>query len=208
MLRIFFMLYSLAVSPLGSVVVQPARISVDFQETQVFVCTAQGGPNNEYEWLFDGTVISFTSTLTISSVDVSDGGVYTCTVRNPGGDDSESANLLVTPYNVIIRSPFTNQTVSLLETVNGMREVLTCEAQAFPSPTFSWMKLSGPGSPQTVSRNATLSFSPINFGDEGDYSCIADNGDQTNSAIVTVHGKTTTLFTMYSRCQGVDLSWQ
>ena len=188
-----------AVSPLGSVVIQPMVASVSFQDTHVFTCTAEGGPNNVYEWLFDGSPINFpdqtstpfNSTLTISSVDVSNGGIYTCQVTNDGGRGFGLATLNVRPYNVIIQTTsFANQSVPLVETVDGMEEIFICEGQAFPSPTYSWLKLTGPDSPRIVSSNAMLSFSPVNFGDEGIYICtVSSIGSDANSTVVTVHGE-------------------
>ena len=173
--------------------------SVNFQDTHIFTCTAEGGPDNVYEWLFDGSIINFpdqtstpfNSTLTISLVDVSNGGIYTCQVTNDGGRGFGLATLNVRPYNVIIQTTsFANQSVPLVETVDGMEEILICEGQAFPSPTFSWLKLTGPGSPRIVSSNAMLSFSPVNFGDEGTYVCTASShGFDANSTVVTVHGE-------------------
>ena len=195
-------------------VIEPAVVSAGFQETQVFTCTAQGGPDNEYEWLFNGMAVQSSgvastasmSTLTIDSVNISTGGNYTCRVSNVAGEDSERAVLYVTPYDVSVRaSSVPNQLVSLLETMNGMEEILTCEAHSFPSPTYSWVRSSEVGSPQVVSNTATLSFLPINFGDEGVYTCIASNGLETNSAMVIIHGKIIALFILHGWNQGVCL---
>ena len=199
LMKFFLYVLFFAVSPLGSVMIVPEAVTVSFQESHTFTCTAKGGPDNEYQWLFDGSVINFpneittpfNSTLTISSVNADNGGRYTCEVENAGGRAFGHADLFVRPYNVIIRTnSFTNQSVPLVETVDGMEEILTCEAQAFPSPTFLWTKLTGPRSPQIVSDNATLSFFPVNFGDEGTYVCNASsNGFSANSVVVTVHGE-------------------
>ena len=65
-------------------------------------CTAEGGPNNIYEWILNGAkleeseVISITSKadssiLSVGSVDAaSHKGTYTCNVTNADGSDQDT----------------------------------------------------------------------------------------------------------------------
>ena len=71
---------------------------------------------------------------------------------------------------------------------------LECEAEAFPPPTYRWTQQ------QTVtlitefvsnsSTSGTFEFSPLAFGDEGTYQCIAySNGLTANSTSTMVSGE-------------------
>ena len=52
-------------------------------------CLSEGGPQLEYSWIFSGSVIANTPTLTINNVNASNGGDYTCNVTNDAGEDSD-----------------------------------------------------------------------------------------------------------------------
>ena len=187
--------YCFAVSPEGAVLLGPINPARGFQAVHSFTCQAQGGPDNMFEWTFNGsslstantTSTSMLSTLTISNISASDGGEYTCTVSNLAGNASNSSTLYVSPYIVI--NPVENLTVT-----NGTVNVLECVAKAFPSPTYSWTKLTGPGSPMVVvqeSVSGTLLFSPeIEFSDYGAYVCTASsNGLMVNFSVSTVYSE-------------------
>ena len=173
----------------------PINPTRGFQAVHNFTCQAQGGPNNMYEWTFNGsslttantTSTSMLSTLTINNISASNGGEYTCSVSNLAGNASNSSTLYVSPY--IVTHP-----VEKLTVINGTVNVLECVAEAFPSPTYTWTKLTGPDFPMVVvqeSASGTLLFSPeIKFSDYGTYVCTASsNGLMVNSSVSTVYGK-------------------
>ena len=56
-------------------------------------CSSEGGPQLEYTWLFSGSVIANTNTLTITNVNTSHGGEYTCNVTNDAGYDSDTVTV-------------------------------------------------------------------------------------------------------------------
>ena len=183
-------------SPEGSVLLDPIISTRSFEETHTFTCGAMGGPNNTFEWTFNGsapmdaniTSTSLESTLTISNVTASDGGEYTCTVSNLAGNASNSSTLYVSPYIV------TNPVQILLAINDTTMEVLECVAEAFPSPTYTWRKLTGPGSPMVVVQDSglgTLMLSSIGeFEGYGTYICAASsNGLMVNSSVSTVHSE-------------------
>ena len=189
-------LYHFAVSPEGSVLLDPVNPTRSFQETHTFNCKAQGGPNNTFEWAFNGsaptdaniTSTYLQSTLTISNVSASNGGEYTCTVSNLAGNASNSSTLYVSPY--IVTNPS-----EILTSTNGTAALeLECVAEAFPRPTYTWMQLTGPLGPMTVvedSDSGILAFSPeMYFDDYGTYVCTAfSNGLMVNSSVSTVYSK-------------------
>ena len=121
------------------------------------------------------------SILSISSINATqDGGIYTCLVSNAAGNSRNTATLNVQPIILI-------QPVSQIFTSNGSNEQLVCQAEAFPSPTYTWIQLDSkdPGVNTSI-----LSFTPVMFGDEGTYQCIVKSGDEeVNSTTSTIIGK-------------------
>ena len=174
----------------------PIDLTRNFQEVHTFICQAQGGPDNMFEWTFNGfilnntniTATSFWSTLTINSISALNGGEYTCTVSNLAGNASNSSTLYVSPY--IVVNP-----VEVLTTTNDTTmSVLQCVAAAFPSPTYTWTKLTGPGSPMVVvnaNDSGVFTFSLMSeFEDYGMYICTASsNSLHVNSSLSTVYSK-------------------
>ena len=121
------------------------------------------------------------SILSISSINATQhGGIYTCLVTNAAGNSSNTTTLNVRP-NILI------QPVSQIFTSNGSNEQLVCQAEAFPSPTYTWIQLDG----KDVDVNTSvLHFMPVMFGDEGTYQCIVKSGnEEVNSTTSTVIGK-------------------
>ena len=92
-----------AVSPQGSVSVTPSTHVVNISNTAVFSCTANGGPNNVYQWYRNSQLLSDQTNpnITISSINSTDGGVYTCNVTNAAGSGVAMATLVVRPYIVV-----------------------------------------------------------------------------------------------------------
>ena len=149
-----------------------------------------------FEWTLNGSILtnanitstSMQSTLTINNISASNGGEYTCTVSNLAGNASSSSTLYVSPY--IVTNP-----VQILTATNGTTmRVVECEAAAFPFPTYTWTKLTGPGSPMVIvdeSNSGIVVFSPeIMFNDYGTYVCtVSSNGLMVNSSVSTVYSE-------------------
>ena len=130
----------------------------------MLMCINSGGPNNTYEWAKDEMILdSETSdTLTLTIANGSSGGNYTCIVSNAAGSGSASTTLYVAPY---IVTPLEEQTL----TTNGSNVNISCDADGFPSPTVSWVDMTN----AEVMNTSLLEFSPVMFGDEGLYRCVA-----------------------------------
>ena len=77
------------VSPLGSVEIRPPVANVSFGSNTTFICSSQGGPNNQYLWTHSksGEVIHNGPELTITYITFTDGGTYECNVTNEAGYD-------------------------------------------------------------------------------------------------------------------------
>ena len=173
--------------------INPTRV---FQEVHNFTCQTEGGPDNMFEWTFNGSALtnsnivsaSMQSTLTINNISASNGGEYTCIVSNVAGNASNFSTLYVSPYIVI------NPVQNFIATNGTIMNFLECVAAAFPSPTYTWTKLTGPGSPMVVVNGSdfgTLIFSPVvEFIDYGTYICTAtSDGLSVNSSLSTVYSK-------------------
>ena len=176
----------------------PINPTRNFQEIHTFTCQTLGGLNSTFEWRFNGSLLTdanitstpLQSTLTISNVSPSDGGEYTCTVSNLAGNNFASSTMYVSPY--IVTNP-----AEILTATNGTPGLeLKCVALAFPSPTYTWTRLTGPLGLMTVvddSGTGILKFFPVLFFDDhGTYVCTAfSNGLMVNSSMSTVYGKPT-----------------
>ena len=135
-----------------------------FYDVAILECTSSGGPNNTYAWVKDEIVLDdeASDSLTLIIDSASSGGNYTCTISNAAGSDSASTTLYVAPY---IVTPLEEQTL----TTNGSNVNISCDADGLPSPTVSWVDMTN----IEVVNMSLLEFSPVMFGDEGVYRCVA-----------------------------------
>ena len=143
----------------------------------MFICNAMGGPNT-FQWEVNGDIIGNDSVLEVIDIDASSGGNYTCRVSNAAGNDSTSTMLYVAPYVV---TPLEEQTL----TTNGSSVNISCDADGFPRPTVSWVDMTN----AEVVNMSLLEFSPVMFGDEGLYRCVATadiNGMNFNATDDTI----------------------
>jgi len=149
------------------------RVAIsDLGDTIAFNCSLQGGPGNSYHWQRNGTELptETSDTLTIVNVNASVGGDYTCVVSNNVSSDSATTTLYITP--VIVTQPMS------INTTVGTAVHLTCRAEGFPSPTYTWTKdgvnQSAIPVPTTDGDGtSTLEFFAVMHGDEGTYQCVA-----------------------------------
>ena len=132
---------------------------------------------NTYLWMMNGVTVGNDSTLVVMDIDATSGGSYTCTVSNAAGNESASTTLYVAPY---IVTPLEEQTL----TANGVNVNITCDADGFPSPTVNWVDMTN----TEVSNTFLLEFSPVMFGDEGLYRCVA--GTRINGMNLTATNET------------------
>ena len=178
------------------VVITPSEILKTSNSQVKFTCTTGGGPNNTIQWLLNDLPLYDTtpeltispsndtnsSILSISSINATQhGGIYTCLVFNTAGNSSNTTTLNVRPIILI-------QPVSQIFTSNGSNEQLVCQAEAFPSPTYTWIRLDDDDDPSVTT--SVLNFAPVMFGDKGTYQCIVNSGDrEMNSTITKIFGK-------------------
>ena len=158
-------------------------------------CSARGGPDNMFQWQRNGTDLPGESqtTLQLTDIGATDGGVYTCVVSNAAGNSSMSTTINIRLY-------FAMQPMDI-NTEAGQNHMLTCGAEAFPEPTIQWFRDDGAdfGMDVTGMDTSDLMFTPVQFGDEGDYYCTAtSNGESTNSTTVTLTGEVLYLHYIHS----------
>ena len=182
------------ISPEGSVMIQSQNMTFDYEDEVNVTCTCQGGPNNTFTWLLNGsaitsgtnsyTVISteFFSILMINHITAPDhGGLYQCIAQNIAGNGSDTTYVFVSPRFLI--HPV--QTLA----ISGMINNLTCKAESFPVPQYMWYKHEENGRTLDVGPDDyLLPFNPIVFGDAGIYQCTA------TSKSITIYSNNATLY--------------
>jgi len=60
--------------------------------------------------------------------------------------------------------------------------MLVCEVDAFPEPTYEWIKINGPIDPTLNINSTVLMFDPVSFEDAGIYVCTVTSGNFTISS--------------------------
>ena len=174
------------VSPYTSVRLSPSNAVFYNGDSVNLTCLAQGGPGNIYHWTFNGTLINIQSDhLLLPFITAGEsGGYYACRVSNAAGSDSNITAVCV--YPTLTLHP--NDTF-VTPDQNG---VLTCEASAFPSPLYNWLRLDGAAIP-LASADTNMLILNTTFGDHGPdgvYVCTATANNLTvMSDSATVYGE-------------------
>ena len=87
--------FSDVVSPQGSVEISPVDITTTVNSTVNITCSADGGPNNMFEWSKQGTgVVSNDAVLEFPMITSTDSAVYECTVYNAAGNETLDVTLI------------------------------------------------------------------------------------------------------------------
>ncbi len=154
-------------------------------DNATLICSALGGPNLFFRWQANSSYLDGenSSTLLLSNVDASDGGEYTCVVFGSGSNVSESVSVLISPYFLVEPQDIIGS--------NGSSVELLCAAEAFPSPSYQWVKQDESiRESLTMSSSGNLIFNPLLFGDEGRYFCnVSSHESFLQSDVVTAFGK-------------------
>ncbi len=104
-----------------------------------------------------------TNILLLTEVDVSSGGVYTCTASNEAGSMSAFIFLYITP----VIEP------NELLTNAGTNAILMCVIQQIPLGNITWLKLNNSGYFDIImdETESVYNFTQVEYGDEGTYIC-------------------------------------
>uniref|UniRef100_A0A8C2KHR8 Contactin 3b n=1 Tax=Cyprinus carpio TaxID=7962 RepID=A0A8C2KHR8_CYPCA len=156
--------------------------SLSIEENLFWECKANGKPKPSYSWLKNGeTLISEgrvqieNGALSISSLNLSDGGMYQCVAENKHGIIYSSAELMV-----LASAPsFSQNPLSrVLKARSGCDVSLDCRPHASPRAISLWKR--GTEILQRSERislfpNGTLKIANVTKRDGGTYTCIAKN---------------------------------
>ena len=83
--------YNVKISDSGGATIVTNSTTVNNGDSLVFDCTAAGGPANMYCWFKDNML--FDNEVNITSVEVTDGGLYECRVSNDAGNSTASVTI-------------------------------------------------------------------------------------------------------------------
>ncbi|KAK3557197.1 hypothetical protein QTP70_024673, partial [Hemibagrus guttatus] len=156
--------------------------ALSIEENLFWECKANGKPKPSYNWLkngetlmSEGRVLMENGALTISSLTLSDGGMYQCVAENKHGIIYTSAEL------VVLASPPSfaeNPLRSVLKVRAGSEVTLDCRPQASPRAVSLWKRgneLIQKNERFSVFPNGTLKIANVTKQDGGIYTCIARN---------------------------------
>ena len=210
-----------AVSPESSVMADVNDANTTNGSSVTFTCATEGGPDNVFVWIMTTDLVGpWTITLSpplnvsevvellqstytvlqqgsdgeyvIDSVNATEnGGRYTCVVVNVAGYDSDKVELLVQPT-------ITRQPESVL-TFAGENVSLSCEADSFPAPSYSWLMQTDEGEvtvdedvPRLTlnSTSGNLFILGVEYSDAGFYFCRASSSSgSVDSRVATITGR-------------------
>ncbi len=134
-----------------------------------------GPPLDTITSRFDSNSSLLVSSVLISNVSYTDGGIYTCTVSNSG--PSTSTLVIITP---------TINSSDLISSIRDESSVLLCNVQSSPMSEVRWVMYdfdggmqdlmeksgSGSGSGLKTFNNVRHEFEPVMFEDAGMYQCV------------------------------------
>ncbi|KAI8779431.1 hemicentin-1, partial [Biomphalaria glabrata] len=163
----------------------PTEVTVLYGQPAVLECESDGTPRPLVLWKKEGVILdakdddkgyslSPKGSLTINSVDLSDGGSYTCSATNPAGFASRDVSLIVhgAPEIPGIYSDYN-------EVVERNPIILPCPAVGTPKPVITWFKDNAPlsfdGSNMVLLDDGSLEIDNSRALDSGNYECIAEN---------------------------------
>ncbi|XP_061659684.1 roundabout homolog 1-like isoform X2 [Syngnathoides biaculeatus] len=204
-------------------VLRPRNQVAPIGRTVTFQCEATGNPQPAIFWQREGSEsllfsapqpfsrvsVSQLGSLTITDVQRSDGGLYSCQALSIAGSVITKALLEVTdsgsePPPPVIRQGPVNQTVPVDSTV-----VLSCHTAGVPPPSVHWKKDGAALSPAdtrlSIAESGSLEIRYTKLGDTGFYTCVASNpnGEASWSAHLQVEELGVVVQT--SRPSGPDL---
>ncbi|XP_065135857.2 contactin-3 [Paramisgurnus dabryanus] len=156
--------------------------ALSIEENLLWECKANGKPKPSYSWLKNGETLMSegrmqieNGALSISSLNLSDGGMYQCVAENKHGIIYSSAELLV------LASPpsFSQNPLNrVLKARSGSDVILDCRPHASPRAITLWKR--GSEILQRNERislfaNGTLKLANVTKREGGSYTCVAKN---------------------------------
>ncbi|XP_060075845.1 hemicentin-1-like [Ylistrum balloti] len=193
-------LHNITVFPLGSpeiIIEQSSRDMIVREGTEIDLeCFASGTPTPTVTWSKnDGQTEIGPGTVTLTNVQASDAGTYTCFAENPLGSDTLSIQIDV-EY-----SPTVSVQSSEYEFVQGEMVSINCTVKGRPQPQMSWRKedSSEDSTADITELNEstwimTLRIDIVTSDDFGGYLCEAVNSANSSSSLIQlIELQTTTI---------------
>ncbi len=160
---------TLTVNTAPTITSQPVSQTVNEDSPVTFSVVATGIPTPNYQWKKGGAEIggATSANYTISTVQVTDAGLYTVTVTNTVGSvTSTAATLTVNTAPTITTQPV-SQTVAA-----GSPVTFTVAATGSPAPTYQWSK---GGTNISGATSANYTISNVQPTDAGSFSVTVTN---------------------------------
>uniref|UniRef100_A0A3Q3EWW3 Contactin 3b n=1 Tax=Kryptolebias marmoratus TaxID=37003 RepID=A0A3Q3EWW3_KRYMA len=153
-----------------------ADTALSIEENLFWECKANGKPKPSYSWLKNGEqerVQIENGALSITTLNLSDSGMYQCVAENKHGSVYSSAQLMVLSAPSFSRSPLK----TLVKARSGSEVTLECKPQASPPAISLWKKGNEilQRTEITVLSNGTLKITNVTKRDAASYTCIAKN---------------------------------
>ncbi|CAN0062839.1 unnamed protein product [Lampetra planeri] len=172
-------------------------------------CNATGTPTPLYQWLRNGILLESKGRILVSrddgrlkitSVNMSDEGMYQCVASNEHGEIYSSAQLRVLAF----APEFNHSHPTVVQAVRGGSVNIACALHAAPRPSISWGRgtESLPNSSKmTILENGSLAIRDLERSDHGSYTCFAMNSLGKANATVTLQVKGKMLALPHRRAQ-------
>ncbi|XP_041128464.1 immunoglobulin superfamily member 10-like [Polyodon spathula] len=212
---------------------QPRMLVSRYQDVTVYLgdtanmeCRAQGLPIPHISWILpDRTIIRAATqtgsrimlfengSLSVTSTNFPDRGIYKCIASNAAGADSLSVRLHIAALPPMIQQ----QRSENFTLVEGQTVYIHCTAKAAPLPNVRWILFDGTQIRPSqfvngnlfVFPNGTLYIRNLSSRDSGNYECMASNavGASRRTVSVTVKKKTTTAKITATSPQRTDVTY-
>lgn len=157
-------------------------------ESVSFTCSAKGQPEPTFTWIKDGQALPSQANWTISKMNESDSGLYTCKAENKHGGEKSvvTVEVIYAPDVDIVISQEPERSPKTI--IQGDKVTFTCSVKrSNPEPhSFTWHKDGNP----LKSKNITV-VKNIQPEDSGNYTCRAENkvGSGSKTLQLTVEYK-------------------
>ncbi|XP_023403766.1 contactin-4 isoform X3 [Loxodonta africana] len=164
-------------------------IHVAIEENVFWECKANGRPKPTYRWLKNGEPLLTQDRIQIeqgmlnmTTVNLSDAGMYQCVAENKHGVIFASAELSV----IAVGPDFSRTLLKRVTLVKvGGEVIIECKPKASPKPVYTWKKgrdIVRENERIIVSEDGSLRIINVTKSDAGSYTCIATNHFGTASS--------------------------
>ena len=178
----------------------------------MLTCQSMSQPAVTYQWLYDGEVLSDTSTLSVPDITRSSAGVYTCIVTNVIGSLSINSTVIVqyAPSNTISTPSWVPHQTD---------HTITCSFDSVPTPSIVWSindttitSGSGGYTIQNGDSESLLIITNLSPSHQGDYKCevtnlLGSSSDTANLIVQVPPDPPTGLTVDDTEERSIDISW-